>query len=56
LSLLGNLTENQDDETEDTTDDDFYYSGHTNDPFEDVDWGDPSTFNEAAWGQFNDRD
>ncbi|BAQ66986.1 hypothetical protein [Geminocystis sp. NIES-3709] len=33
-------------------DDDYYYSSP--DPFDGVDWGDPSTFNQAAWDQFRD--
>lgn len=37
-------------------DPDFYHASYTNDRFDGVDWGDPSTFNEAAWDQINDRD
>jgi hypothetical protein len=44
------------DERNSYIDPDFYHASYTNDPFNGVDWGDPSTFNEAAWDQINDRD
>lgn len=48
----------QEDEEDDSDDDDEYidysYDYGNRDPFAGVDWGDPSTFNEAAWGQFKD--
>ncbi|BAQ61665.1 hypothetical protein GM3708_2071 [Geminocystis sp. NIES-3708] len=33
--------------------DDYHYYSNS-DPYEGVDWGDPSTFNQAAWDQFRD--
>ncbi len=35
---------------------DLYNSSYGNDPYEDVDWGNPSTFNQAAWDNIPDRD
>jgi hypothetical protein len=37
---------------------DFYDQDYatSNDPLYGVDWGDPSTFTDAAWDQINDRD
>jgi len=60
-SLLNHPIEKQCDPTEEEESDDdiepdYYYSNYTNDPFAGVDWGDPSTFNKAAWDQINDRD
>ena len=52
--------EQEDELDEDDIEPDYYYSSDTNDPFDDVDsfdgvdWGDPSTFNQAAWDQIRD--
>jgi hypothetical protein len=35
---------------------DFNYSRYGSDIYEGVDWGDPSTFNQAAWDNVPDRD
>lgn len=55
------ISDQEDEEYNDNDDDDdddeyidYSYDYGNREPFAGVDWGDPSTFNEAAWGQFKD--
>ncbi|MBL1208879.1 hypothetical protein [Geminocystis sp. GBBB08] len=46
--------ESEPDYYQDDIDDDDYDYYSNSDPYDGVDWGDPSTFNQAAWDQFRD--
>ncbi|NEO27154.1 MAG: hypothetical protein F6K03_09730 [Kamptonema sp. SIO4C4] len=48
--------ETDDDDDDNDIEPDFNYSSYEDDPYEGVDWGDPSTFNQAAWDNVPDRD